>query len=169
MFKKFPSDIRKAFSEDLKPLVYRMRGGPTCLFLPDPAAPAVSVQAWFRVGSLTETDPLEGISHFLEHMIFKGSENLEVGELASLAESSGGDINAYTTNESTHYDLISMPDKFEGCLEALLDALWWPRFEDSEVRQERQVILSEWNRTYEQPDQVLQYHLPYPLHGVIEG
>ena len=155
----------EAFLEDIKPLVYRMRGGPTCLFLPDSAAPAVSVQAWFRVGSLTETDRLAGISHFLEHMIFKGSGNLEVGELASLAESSGGDINAYTTNESTHYDLISMPDKFEGCLEALLDALWWPRFEESEVQQERQVILSEFNRTYEQPDQVLQYHLYREAYG----
>ena len=165
MFKKFPNDASEAFSEDKKPLVYRMKGGPTCLFLPDSTAPAVSVQAWFRVGSLTETDQLEGISHFLEHMIFKGSENLEVGELASLAESSGGDINAYTTNESTHYDLISMPDKFEECLEALLDALWWPRFEDSEVRQEKQVILSEWNRTYEQPDQVLQYHLYREAYG----
>ena len=106
MFKKFPSDMGEAFFEDIKPFVYRMRGGPTCLFLPDSTAPAVSVQAWFRVGSLTETDRLAGISHFLEHMIFKGSENLEVGELASLAESSGGDINAYTTNETTHYDLI---------------------------------------------------------------
>lgn len=165
MFKKFPNDVSEAFLEDQKPVVYRMKGGPTCLFLPDSDAPAVSVQAWFLVGSLTETDPLAGISHFLEHMIFKGSENLEVGELASLAESSGGDINAYTTNESTHYDLISMPDKFEGCLQALLDALWWPRFEDGEVRQERQVILSEWNRTYEQPDQVLQYHLYREAYG----
>ena len=165
MFKKFPNDAREAFSEERKPLVYRMKGGPTCLFLPDSTAPAVSVQAWFRVGSLTETDPLEGISHFLEHMIFKGSENLEVGELASLAESSGGDINAYTTSETTHYDLISMPDRYERCLEALLDALWWPRFEEGEVRQERQVILSEWNRTYEQPDQLLQYHLYREAYG----
>ena len=165
MLKKFPDDMDEAFSEDVKPLVYRMRGGPTCLFLPDSTAHAVSVQAWFRVGSLTETEPLEGISHFLEHMIFKGSENLEVGELAALAESSGGDINAYTTNESTHYDLISMPDKFEGCLVALLDSLWWPRLEEGEVRQERQVILSEWNRTYEQPDQLLQYHLYREAYG----
>ena len=165
MFKKFPNDASEAFFEDKKPLVYRMKGGPTCLFLPDPTAPAVSVQAWFRVGSLTETDQLEGISHFLEHMIFKGSENLEVGELASLAESSGGDINAYTTNESTHYDLISMPDEFKGCLEALLDALWCPRFEESEIHQERQVILSEFNRTYEQPDQLLQYHLYREAYG----
>ena len=142
-----------------------MKSGPTCLFLPDSTAPAVSVQAWFRVGSLTETDPLAGISHFLEHMIFKGSKNLEVGELASLAESSGGDINAYTTNETTHYDLVSMPDKFERCLEALLDALWRPRFDENEVRQERQVILSEFNRTYEQPDQVLQYHLYREAYG----
>ena len=165
MFNKFPNDASEAFSEDKKPLVYRMKSGPACLFLPDSTAPAVSVQAWFRVGSLTETDQLEGISHFLEHMIFKGSENLGVGELASLAESSGGDINAYTTNETTHYDLISMPDRYERCLEALLDALWWPRFEEGEVRQERQVILSEWNRTYEQPDQLLQYHLYRKAYG----
>ena len=142
-----------------------MRGGPTCLFLPDATAPAVSVQAWLRVGSLTETDPLEGISHFLEHMIFKGSTNLEVGELASLAEASGGDINAYTTNESTHFDLISMPEKFEVCLEALLDALWSPRFEESEVHQERQVILSELSRANEQPNQLLQYQLYREAYG----
>ncbi len=164
-FKKFQGDMDEEFTKDIKLLVSRVRGGPACLFLPDSTAPAVSVQAWFRVGSLTETDPLEGISHFLEHMIFKGSQNLEVGELASLAESSGGDINAYTTSESTHYDLISMPDKFEGCLEAFLDALWWPRFEENEVRQERQVILSELNRTYEQPDQLLQYHLYREAYG----
>ncbi len=157
--------MNEEFTKDMEPLVSRVRGGPVCLFLPDSTVPAVSVQAWFRVGSLTETDPLEGISHFLEHMIFKGSQNLEVGELASLAESSGGDINAYTTSESTHYDLISMPDKFEGCLEALLDALWWPRFDENEVHQERQVILSELNRTYEQPDQLLQYHLYREAYG----
>ncbi len=165
MFRKFPNDVSEAFSEDIKPLVYRMRGGPTCLFLPDPTAPAVSAQAWFRVGSLTETNQLGGISHFLEHMIFKGSENLEVGELASLAESSGGDINAYTTNESTYYDLIAMPDKFERCLDALLDALWWPGFEENEVRQERRVILSELNRAYEQPDQLLLHDLYREAYG----
>lgn len=157
--------MSEAFSKDRKPLIYRMKSGPTCLFLPDSKAPAVSVQAWFRVGSLTETDQLEGISHFLEHMIFKGSENLGVGELASLAESSGGDINAYTTNETTHYDLVSMPDRFERCLEALLDALWRPRFEEKEANQERRVILSEFSRVYEQPDQILQYHLYREAYG----
>ena len=98
-------------------------------------------------------------------MIFKGSENLEAGELASLAESSGGDINAFTTNETTHYDLISMPDEFEECLEGFLDSLWWPRIEESELRQERQVILSEFSRIYEQPDQLLQYHLYREAYG----
>ena len=153
------------FTKDAKPLVSRTRGGPTCLFLPDAAAPAVSAQAWFPVGSLTETNALEGVSHFLEHMIFKGSRNLGVGELASLAESSGGDVNAYTASESTHYDLISTPDAFEACLEALLDALWRPRFDESEIRRERRVILSEINRAYEQPDQQLQHHLHREAYG----
>lgn len=153
------------FTKDAGPLVSRARGGPTCLFLPDAAAPAVSAQAWFPVGSLTETDALEGVSHFLEHMIFKGSRNLGVGELASLAESSGGDVNAYTASESTHYDLISTPDAFEACLEALFDALWRPRFDEGEIRRERQVILSEINRAYEQPDQQLQHHLHREAYG----
>ncbi len=157
--------MAERFVEDIKPLVSQMRGGPTCIFLPDSAAPAVSVQAWFPVGSLTETAPFEGISHFLEHMIFKGSRNLEVGELASMAESSGGDINAYTTSESTYYDLISMPNKFEACLEVFLDALWWPRFDESEVRQERGVIFSELNRAYERPDQRLQHYLYREAYG----
>lgn len=162
---KIQGDMAVQFPKDAKPLVSRMKRGPTCVFLPDSTAPAVSVQAWFPVGSITETDPVEGISHFLEHMIFKGSQNLEVGELASLAESSGGDINAYTTIESTYYDLISTPDAFEACLEALLDALWRPRFDENEIRQEKQVILSELNRAYEQPDQLLQYHLHREAYG----
>ncbi len=157
--------MAERFVEEEKPLVSRMRGGPTCIFLADPAAPAVSVQAWFPVGGVTETGPVAGISHFLEHMIFKGSQNLEVGELAALAESSGGDINAYTTSESTCYDLIAMPGRFAACLEALLDALWRPRLDGEEVRQERQVILSELNRAYEQPDQLLQHHLYREAYG----
>lgn len=158
-------DMAERFTEEEKPLVSRMRGGPACIFLAAPEAPAVSVQAWFPVGGVTETAAVAGVSHFLEHMIFKGSRSLGVGELAALAESAGGDVNAYTTSESTCYDLIAMPDSFAACLEALLDALWLPRLDAEEVRQERQVILSELNRAYEQPDQLLQHHLYRAAYG----
>ncbi len=159
------TNMAQEFIRDAKPLVSRARGCPLCLFLPDASAPAVSVQAWFPVGSLTESEPLEGVSHFLEHMIFKGSETLGVGELASMAEAAGGDVNAYTTSESTHYDLIAMPGAFEGCLEALLDALWWPRFDEEEVRREREVIITERNRAFEQPEHLLQLHLYRAAYG----
>lgn len=137
----------------------RPRGGPFLLFLPDADAPAAAVQAWLPAGSLTEDEGREGLAHFLEHMIFKGSRRLAVGELAARAEEAGGDVNAYTLNEATYYHLACLPGGVERCLDALVESLWWPQFDAAEVARERGVILEEIRRTEDQPEQRLQQEL----------
>ena len=88
----FPHLIRKRLPE-----------GPTLFLLPDPGAATVAIQAWLPSGSSAERRDEEGLAHFLEHMIFKGSRGLGMGELAARVEASGGDINAYTMSDSTYY------------------------------------------------------------------
>ena len=137
----------------------RLRGGPLLLFLPDADAPAAAVQAWLPAGSLSEAEGREGLAHFLEHMIFKGSRRLALGELAARTEEAGGDVNAYTLNEATYYHLTCLPGGAAKCLDALAEALWWPRFDAAEVARERGVILEEIRSTEDQPEQRLQQEL----------
>ncbi|MEE9240445.1 MAG: insulinase family protein, partial [bacterium] len=121
--------------------------------LPDPSAATVAIQAWLPAGSSAEGQDEEGLAHFLEHMIFKGSRRLGVGELAARVEASGGDINAYTMSDSTYYHLICLPETLDSCLADLAEALWWPRFEEVEIERERGVVLAEIDRAMDQPDQ----------------
>ncbi|MDA1001634.1 MAG: pitrilysin family protein, partial [bacterium] len=111
------------------------------------------------MGSHTERPGQEGISHFVEHMIFKGSRNLEVGGLAGLAEMAGGDINAYTMSDATCYVLTCLPETMETCLDAMADALWRPNFDPLEVEREQSVILEEIYRADDEPEQKLQKKL----------
>ncbi len=143
----------------------RLPEGPTLLLLPDPGATTVAIQAWLPSGSSAEGDDEAGLAHFLEHMIFKGSRGLGVGELAARVEASGGDINAYTMSDSTNYHLTCLPETMETCLADLTEALWWPRFEEVEIERERGVVLAEIDRSMDQPDQILQNHLFRKAYG----
>ncbi len=137
----------------------RLPEGPTLLLLPDPGATTVAIQAWLPAGSSAERRDEEGLAHFLEHMIFKGSRGLGMGELAARVEASGGDINAYTMSDSTYYYLTCLPETMDSCLTDLCEAIWWPRFEEAEIKRERGVVLAEIDRAMDQPDQILQNHL----------
>ncbi|MEK6712378.1 MAG: pitrilysin family protein, partial [Nitrospinota bacterium] len=143
----------------------RLRNGPLLILLPDPAARTVAVQAWLPAGTLSEEAGGEGLAHFLEHMIFKGSRRLGLGELAARAEEAGGDINAYTLNEATYYHLVCLPGAAEKCLDALIEALWWPRLDEAEIARERRVILEEIRRAEDQPEQCLQQELYRRAYG----
>lgn len=82
-----------------------------------------------------------------------------MGELASLAEAAGGDINAYTMSDATCYILTCLPEMMEACLRAMADALWQPNFDPLELERERGVILEEIHRADDDPEQELQKKL----------
>ena len=108
-----------------------------------PALRSASVGFWVGTGSRDEPPELSGASHFLEHMLFKGTERRSAIEIAEAVESVGGDMNAFTSHEMTTY-YVRIPD---GCLELatdiLSDIVWSPSIRGDELDAERQVILEE--------------------------
>ena len=106
-------------------------------------APVAAVQVWVKAGSAHETDSEAGITHFIEHMIFKGTGKRGPGEIAREIESVGGSINAYTSFDYTVYH-CTVPRQFLGtALEILSDAIFNSVFDEKEIKKEKRVVLEE--------------------------
>jgi zinc protease len=111
----------------------------------DHASPVVSLQIYVRCGAVNEDDRRAGVSHFLEHMIFKGTDRLTAGQIARVVESRGGSINAATSAEMTYYYIDMPSDSFETAFDVLADSVLRPSFPPEEFEKERKVILEEIN------------------------
>ncbi len=121
------------------------------VILEDHASPVVSLQIWVRCGGVNEAGPTSGVSHFLEHMIFKGTDKISANEISKIVESNGGSINAATGGETTHY-FIDMPsDKWETAFDVLAQSVLKPAFPPAEFEKERKVILEEIKRRNDDP------------------
>ncbi|MEM2936711.1 MAG: insulinase family protein, partial [Candidatus Bathyarchaeia archaeon] len=103
----------------------------------------VAIQVWVKVGSRQEQAELSGITHFIEHLIFKGTERLAANELASKIECMGGTINAFTSYDNTVYHMVIPKESFEEGLRILAESILNPAFPAEEVEKERRVILEE--------------------------
>jgi zinc protease len=112
----------------------------------------VSLSLWVGVGSVHEPDPAAGISHFVEHMLFKGTEKRPVGRLAQEVHELGGYLNGFTSYECTCYWIVLPSRHFATALEIASDALLHPLFDDQECRREAQVILEEMRMYQDRPD-----------------
>jgi zinc protease len=130
--------------------------GLTVLVLEDHSAPVVSVQVWIGTGSQHEQEYLgSGISHAIEHMIFKGTERRGIGAITREINDAGGKINAYTTLDRTvfHTDLPSRHLKVG--LDVLSDAVFNAAFPEEEWKKEREVIMREIAMGEDDPGRVL--------------
>jgi predicted Zn-dependent peptidase len=108
-----------------------------------PALRSAAIGFWVGTGSRDEADDLAGASHFLEHLLFKGTDGRSAAEIAHAVESCGGDMNAFTAHELTTY-YVRVPDERLGlALEILSDIVWSPALREEDVDSERQVILEE--------------------------
>lgn len=114
-------------------------------------ANVVSIQCVVWAGSLDEHNHERGVAHFLEHMLFKGTETRGVGQIGSLVEGAGGDINAYTTFDKTVFYLTLPADKAELGFDVLSDAIFHSSFDQDEFEREREVILEEIKRGNDDP------------------
>ncbi|MEI6152720.1 MAG: pitrilysin family protein [Deltaproteobacteria bacterium] len=103
----------------------------------------VALQVWVKVGSKYEEPKIAGITHFIEHLIFKGTEKVKANEMASRIESLGGVINAYTSYDNTVYHIVIPAKAFEEGFELLVDAVKNPAFPEEEVNKEKKVVLEE--------------------------
>ncbi|MDI6794040.1 MAG: pitrilysin family protein [bacterium] len=131
-------------------------------------APVVALQMWVKAGAVTEEEYMgAGISHFVEHMLFKGTEKRGVGEIARIIRGAGGDINGYTAPDQTVYHISIASRQWETALEVMADAVMNSSFDPEELTKEQEVILKEINMNEDDPDRLLSRMLfseAYRLH-----
>jgi predicted Zn-dependent peptidase len=120
-----------------------------------PGLRSAAVGFWVGTGSRDEPEPIAGASHFLEHLLFKGTESRHAQEIAEAVESCGGDMNAFTGQEVTAY-YVRVPDRHLAlALDILSDIVWSPALRVDEVESERQVILEEIRMRDDTPDDLV--------------
>ncbi|MCX7886459.1 MAG: insulinase family protein [Verrucomicrobiae bacterium] len=126
--------------------------GLTVLVREDHSAPVVSVQAWCRAGSITEGAWMgAGLSHVLEHMLFKGTTTRGVAQIAQQVEDKGGYINAYTSFEHTVYYINIPSENWRTALDILVDCMMNATIPEAELRKEKEVILREMAMNVDDP------------------
>jgi len=135
--------------------VKRLKNGLSAIVKESHRAPVVAVQIWVRAGSTFETEKQAGITHLIEHMIFKGTERRPPGELARTIESLGGTINAYTSYDYTVYHCVVPKDHLDTALDILEDAVFHSTFDPQELEREKEVVLEEMRMRNDRPQTVL--------------
>lgn len=128
---------------------YKLKNGIPVFVAEHHAAPVVSIQLWVSRGSADERSQEAGISHFLEHAVFKGTKKRGVGKIAADIERRGGEINAFTSFDETCYYATLASRYFEHGLDVLSDLIQNPVFDAEEMRKEREVILEEIRRAHD--------------------
>lgn len=117
-----------------------------------PGARSASFGCWVRVGGRDEPDALSGASHFLEHLLFKGTESRSGREISESVEAVGGEMNAHTGHEHTAF-YTRVPGRAASVgLDLLCDVVTSPAFDDEDVESERQVILEELHQAEDEGD-----------------
>ena len=115
----------------------------------------VFLSLWAKVGSADEPDEKAGVSHFVEHMLFKNTKKRKVGEVAQEIHSLGGYLNGFTSFDCTAYWMVLPGKHFHKALEIQYDAIFNPLFDAKEVEKERNVILEELRMYRDQPEDYL--------------
>jgi zinc protease len=136
------------------PTCQRLANGVDLVSLVLPEAPLVCLDFWCRAGSVFETPAESGMAHFLEHMVFKGSDHLSPGEFDLRVEALGGSSNAATGFDDVHYHVLINPEAAPAALDLLLDLVLTPRLEAESFAMERQVVLEELAQSEDQPEEV---------------
>src|SRR5256885_2281723 len=104
---------------------------------------SASVGIWVRSGSRHETAPLNGISHFIEHTLFKGTRNRTSREIAVESDAIGGHVDAFTSREVASYYVKVLDQHLPRAFDLLADLVTSPLCTDEELERERNVVLEE--------------------------
>jgi len=123
-----------------------------------PSANSVCLGVWVKVGSRYENSDNNGISHFIEHMLFKGSKKRSSFEIAKSIESVGGSLNAFTGRELTCYFVHVLSKELPMAVEILSDIIKNPLFNSSDIINEKNVVLEEINSVEDTPEELIYEH-----------
>ncbi len=140
-----------------------------------PYVRSVSLGIWVGTGSRYENAPMSGASHFIEHMLFKGTEKYSAAQLAGIMDGIGGQINAFTTKECTCFHGRVLDTHLEQLSDVLCDMFFNSKFDEEDVTSERGVILEEIDMYKDSPEDIVSERLfsevfkGYPLARPILG
>lgn len=135
--------------------VTRFENGLTILTDKMPDVRSATLGFFFRKGSRDEPDELNGISHFIEHTVFKGSNRRSALEIAIETDRLGGNLDAFTTHEETGFAVKVIDDQVVAAFDLLADMLANPRFDAQDLRREQRVIIEEMKMLEDTPEEYL--------------
>jgi predicted Zn-dependent peptidase len=121
-----------------------------------PSLKSVTVGIWVNVGSRDEGTGEEGFSHFIEHMFFKGTATRSAAQISCEIDALGGEMNAFTTRESTTFYVKVLDAQLKPALALLADLFHCSRFPAGEIEKEKQVVLEEMRMVQDDPEELVQ-------------
>lgn len=116
---------------------------------------SVAAGIWVKTGSRNESQKQSGVTHFLEHMLFKGTESRSSYDIALSMESVGGYLNAFTSSEYTCYYSRCLNTQLDKALDVLSDMILHPSFPEKEIRKEKKVVIEEMKMYRDSPNDYL--------------
>lgn len=129
-----------------------LENGITVIVKENHSAPVAACNFWIRVGAAYENENEKGLSHFLEHMMFKGTKKRGVGQIDKEIKELGGYNNAFTSYDATNYVIVLPSENIEKAIEIQFDALTNSVFDEEEIEKEREVIIDELKRGLDNPN-----------------
>ncbi|MCP4572464.1 MAG: insulinase family protein [bacterium] len=143
----------------------QLPGGAVMLSVPVPGVHSVTFGVWLRSGSQDEPYDLNGVSHFLEHMVFKGTETRSAFEVAATFDRLGASVDAFTTKDLVAFTVKVLPDYFEPAVELLADMLLHPQLDPRLVALEQDVVCEEIQEAFDTPEDRLHDAFAARLYG----
>src|SRR5574341_1480390 len=120
-----------------------------------PTLKSVTVGVWVNVGSRDEGEGEHGLSHFLEHMFFKGTRTRSAAQISREIDAMGGEMNAFTTRETTTFYVKVLGQHLKPAVALLADLFHHSRFGGREVDREKQVVLEEIRMVQDDPEELV--------------
>ena len=120
-----------------------------------PGVRSATLGFFYRIGSRNEPDELNGITHFIEHCVFKGTKRRTALDIAIEQDRLGGNLEAFTTHEETGFILKVIDDRFEAAFDLLSDMLTDPRLNEEDLVNEQRVIIEEMKMNEDSPEDLL--------------
>lgn len=158
--------------------LYTLKNGLRVVAEKNNSVNSISVGVMIQNGSRNENIKTNGISHFIEHMMFKGTEKRSAKEIVETIENVGGQINAFTSKEATCYYVKALHTHLDLSIDILSDMLLNSKFDEKEIEREKKVVIEEINMNEDSPEDVLyELHskaifndnsLAYPILGTID-
>ena len=145
---------------------FKLKNGLQVLVIPDHRAPVVTQMVWYRVGAADEPPGSSGIAHFLEHLMFKGTDLIPTGQFSKTIAKNGGEDNAFTNHDVTAYFQRVAKDRLPKVMEMEADRMANLRLSEEDVATERKVILEERrSRVDNDPGSILQEQMMAALYS----